>query len=49
MLKGEFGKIVSLQENEIKVIPFSEVIKRKCITPKNDLIELKDLMLKKKT
>jgi len=49
ILMGEFGKIVSLQENEIKVIPFSEVIKRECITPKNDLIELKDLMLKTNT
>jgi 6-phosphofructokinase 1 len=46
VLKGEFGKMVSLQGNQIKSISLEEGVKKKYITPMNDKMELRDLLVK---
>ena len=46
ILEGNFGKMVCLQGNQIKTIPLSEGVKKKYITPENDKMELRDLLVK---
>jgi len=46
VLNGEFGNMVSLRGNKIKTVPLSEGVKKKYITPENDKMELRDLLVK---
>lgn len=46
ILEGKFGNMVSLQGNKIKTVPLSEGVKKKYITPENDKMELRDLLVK---
>ncbi len=46
VLKGNFGKMVSLQGNRMETVPLSEGVKKKYITPDNDKMELRDLLVK---
>jgi len=46
VLEGNFGKMVSLQGNQIKTVGLSEGVKKKYITPENDKMELRDLLVK---
>jgi len=46
VLEGKFGNMVSLQGNKIETIPLSEGVKKKHITPDNDKMELRDLLVK---
>jgi len=46
VLEGKFGNMVSLQGNKIETIPLSEGVKKKYITPDNDKMELRDLLVK---
>ncbi len=46
VLEGKFGNMVSLQGNKIKTVPLSEGIGKKYITPENDKMELRDLLVK---
>ena len=46
VLEGKFGNMVSLQGNKIKTVPLSEGVKKKYITPENDKMELRDLLVK---
>ncbi len=46
VLNNEFGYMVSLQGNKIEKIPFAEGVKKKYITPDNDKMELRDLLVK---
>ncbi len=46
VLEGKFGNMVSLQGNQIETVPLSEGVKKKYITPQNDKMELRDLLVK---
>jgi len=46
VLEGKFGSMVCLQGNKIETVPLSEGIKKKYITPDNDKMELRDLLVK---
>jgi len=46
VLEGKFGNMVSLQGNKVMTIPLSEGVKKKYITPENDKMELRDLLVK---
>jgi 6-phosphofructokinase 1 len=46
VLDGKFGMMVSLQGNQIKTVSLSEGVKKKYITPENDKMELRDLLVK---
>ncbi|MFX0020882.1 MAG: 6-phosphofructokinase [Candidatus Hermodarchaeota archaeon] len=46
VLEGKFGNMVSLQGNKIKTVPLSEGVGKKYITPENDKMELRDLLVK---
>jgi 6-phosphofructokinase 1 len=46
VLKGEFGKMVSLQGTDIKTYPLAEGVEKKYIKPDSDKLELRDLMVK---
>ena len=46
VLEGKFGNMVSLQGNKIETMPLSEGIKKKYLTPDNDKMELRDLLVK---
>jgi len=46
VLEGKFGKMVSLQGNQIKTVDLSEGVKKKYITFENDKMELRDLLVK---
>jgi len=46
ILEGKYGNMVSLQGNKIETIPLSEGVKKKYITPDNDKMELRDLLVK---
>jgi len=46
LLEGDFGKMVSLQGNQIKTSPLAEGVKKKYITSENDKMELRDLLVK---
>ena len=46
VLEGNFGQMVSLQGNQIKTFSLAEGVKKKYITPKNDKMELRDLLVK---
>ncbi|MFX1279534.1 MAG: 6-phosphofructokinase [Promethearchaeota archaeon] len=46
ILDGKFGNMVSLQGNKIETISLSEGVKKKYITPENDKMELRDLLVK---
>ncbi|MHA1915119.1 MAG: 6-phosphofructokinase [Promethearchaeota archaeon] len=46
VLEGKFGSMVSLQGNKIETIPLSKGVKKKYITPDNDKMELRDLLVK---
>ncbi|MFX0038573.1 MAG: 6-phosphofructokinase [Promethearchaeota archaeon] len=46
VLEGNFGYMVSLQGNKIRSVPLSEGVKKKYITPENDKMELRDLLVK---
>ena len=46
ILESKYGNMVSLQGNKIKIVPLSEGIKKKYITPENDKMELRDLLVK---
>ncbi|MFX0002399.1 MAG: 6-phosphofructokinase [Candidatus Hodarchaeota archaeon] len=46
VLEGKFGDMVSLQGNKIQSVPLSEGVKKKYITPENDKMELRDLLVK---
>jgi len=46
IIEGKFGNMVSLQGNKIKTVPLAEGIKKKYITPDNDKMELRDLLVK---
>lgn len=46
VLEGDFGKMVSLQGNKITTFPLSEGVKKKYLTPENDKMELRDLLVK---
>ncbi|MFW9998986.1 MAG: 6-phosphofructokinase [Candidatus Hodarchaeota archaeon] len=46
VIEGKFGNMVSLQGNKIKIVPLSEGIKKKYLTPENDKMELCDLLVK---
>ena len=46
VLEGKFRNMVSLQGNKIETIPLSEGVKKKYITPENDKMELRDLLVK---
>ncbi|MHA2036219.1 MAG: 6-phosphofructokinase [Promethearchaeota archaeon] len=46
ILEGKFGNMVSLQGSKIEIVPLSEGVKKKYITPDNDKMELRDLLVK---
>jgi len=46
VLEGKFGNMVSLQGNKITTVPLLEGVKKKYITPENDKMELRDLLVK---
>ncbi|MFX1478990.1 MAG: 6-phosphofructokinase [Promethearchaeota archaeon] len=46
VLEGKFGNMVSLQGNKIKTVPLSEGVEKKYLTPENDKMELRDLLVK---
>ncbi len=46
VLKGKYGNMVSLQGNKIETVSLSEGAKKKYITPENDKMELRDLLVK---
>lgn len=46
VIEGKFGNMVSLQGNKIKTVPLSEGVNKKYITPENDKMELRDLLVK---
>jgi 6-phosphofructokinase 1 len=46
ILEEKFGYMVSLQGNKIKTIPLSEGVGKKYLTPENDKMELRDLLVK---
>ncbi len=46
VLEGKFGNMVSLQGNKIKTVPLSEGVGKKYLTPDNDKMELRDLLVK---
>ena len=46
ILEGKFGYMVSLQGNKIKTLPLSEGVGKKYLTPENDKMELRDLLVK---
>ena len=46
VIKGDFGKMVSLQGDKILSIPLAEGARKKYIEKNSDLIELRDLMVK---
>ncbi len=46
VIEGKFGNMVSLQGNKIKTVPLSEGVGKKYITPENDKMELRDLLVK---
>ncbi|MFX1321437.1 MAG: 6-phosphofructokinase [Promethearchaeota archaeon] len=46
VLKNEFGYMVSLQRNKIEKVPLAEGVKKKYLTPDNDKMELRDLLVK---
>jgi 6-phosphofructokinase 1 len=46
VLEGKYGNMVSLQGNKIETISLSEGVKKKHITPENDKMELRDLLVK---
>jgi len=46
VIDEEFGKMVSLQGNKIETFPLEEGVKKKYITPDNDKMELRDLLVK---
>lgn len=46
VLKEDFGKMVSLQGNQITTFPLDEGVKKKYLTPDNDKMELRDLLVK---
>ncbi|MFW9899577.1 MAG: 6-phosphofructokinase [Candidatus Thorarchaeota archaeon] len=46
VLEEDFGKMVSLQGNQITTFPLSEGVKKKYITPENDKMEIRDLLVK---
>ncbi|TFF93711.1 MAG: ATP-dependent 6-phosphofructokinase [Promethearchaeota archaeon] len=46
VLEGNFGKMVSLQGNQIKTVELSEGVKKKYLTSENDKMELRDLLVK---
>lgn len=46
VLNDGFGKMVSLQGNKITTFPLNEGVKKKYITPDNDKMELRDLLVK---
>ncbi len=46
VLEGKYGKMVSLQGNKIETVSLSEGTKKKYITPENDKMELRDLLVK---
>jgi 6-phosphofructokinase 1 len=45
VLEGKFGNMVSLQGNKIKTVPLSEGVGKKYLTPENDKMELRDLLV----
>jgi len=46
VIEGKFGNMVSLQGNKIKTVPLSEGVGKKYLTPDNDKMELRDLLVK---
>jgi 6-phosphofructokinase 1 len=46
VIEGKFGKMVSLQGNKIETVPLSEGVGKKYLTPENDKMELRDLLVK---
>ncbi|MHA1985877.1 MAG: 6-phosphofructokinase [Promethearchaeota archaeon] len=46
ILESKFGNMVSLQGNKMEIVPLSEGVKKKYITPENDKMELRDLLMK---
>ena len=46
VIEGKFGNMVSLQGNKIKTVPLAEGVGKKYITPENDKMELRDLLVK---
>ena len=46
VLNNDFGNMVSLQGNKITTFPLAEGVKKKYITPENDKMELRDLLVK---
>lgn len=46
ILEGKYGNMVSLQGNKITTVPLSEGVGKKYITPENDKMELRDLLVK---
>ncbi len=46
VLEGKFGNMVSLQGNKIKTVPLSKGVGKKYLTPENDKMELRDLLVK---
>jgi 6-phosphofructokinase 1 len=46
VLEGKFGNMVSLQGNKIKTVPLSDGVGKKYLTPENDKMELRDLLVK---
>jgi len=46
VLEGKFGNMVSLQGNKIRTVPLSEGVGKKYLTPENDKMELRDLLVK---
>ena len=46
VLNNDFGYMVSLQGNKIEKVPLAEGVKKKYITPDNDKMELRDLLVK---
>ncbi len=46
IIESKFGNMVSLQGNKMETVPLSEGVKKKYITPDNDKMELRDLLVK---
>jgi 6-phosphofructokinase 1 len=46
VIEGKFGNMVSLQGNKIKTVPLAEGVGKKYLTPENDKMELRDLLVK---
>ncbi|TFF95805.1 MAG: ATP-dependent 6-phosphofructokinase [Promethearchaeota archaeon] len=46
IIKGDFGKMVSLKGNKIKAVPLSDGVQKDYVSAEGDIVELRNLMVK---